>query len=425
MRCPPHRLSVMTGSRRKRRAGSTPSRGRTGPPSSGRSGSPSDTRPVIRTSATPSARATLGRRTHRRRCRSRTLSRDVSPRWILVRQRKWASSGHDDDITDYSPDGVAARAEAARAALRELDGVTPEDDVDVVTLAAMRERLGVQIELHDAGLDVGELNVIASPLQSMRDVFDLMATDTDDDWRTISQRLSRVPDRVAGYAASLARGGGGRATRPRSGRWHAGSSRQARSSSCSSTWWPTPHPTTMRCTPNCRHGRRRPPTRTAGSLPCCATRSARTPAARTRSVATPTGCSRGCISVRPWISTRPTSGACDLLQSIVAEQESIAHRLYPESSVAEALRRLDEEPRYLRGGHRHPAELDAGAVRSRRGRAGRHAFRDRRTAAPPGVPDRTDADRRNLLHRPVGRSEQARPDVVVGAAGQERLPHVG
>ena len=37
----------------------------------------------------------------------------------------------------------------------------------------------------------------------------------------------------------------------------------------------------------------------------------------------------------------------DLLQSIVAEQESIAHRLYPGSSVAEALRRLDEEPRYL------------------------------------------------------------------------------
>ena len=120
-----------------------------------------------------------------------------------MRQPKWASSGHDDDITDYSPDGVAARADAARAALRELDGVTPEDDVDVVTLAAMRERLGVQIELHDAELDVGELNVIASPLQSMRDVFDLMATDTDDDWALVSRRLSRVPDRVAGYAAAL------------------------------------------------------------------------------------------------------------------------------------------------------------------------------------------------------------------------------
>ena len=111
--------------------------------------------------------------------------------------------GHDDDITDYSPDGVAARVEAARSALRELDGATAADEVDVVTIAAMRERLGLQIELHDAGLDVGELNVIASPLQSMRDVFDLMATDTDEDWALIGRRMSRVPDRVAGYAAAL------------------------------------------------------------------------------------------------------------------------------------------------------------------------------------------------------------------------------
>jgi hypothetical protein len=35
------------------------------------------------------------------------------------------------------------------------------------------------------------------------------------------------------------------------------------------------------------------------------------------------------------------------LESIVAEQESIAHRLYPGASVSEALHRLDDEPRYL------------------------------------------------------------------------------
>ena len=96
-------------------------------------------------------------------------------------------AGFDDQITDYSPDGVAARAEAARRTLRELDGVGPVDDVDVVTVAAMRERLGVLLDMHAAKLDLDELNVIVSPLQSMRDVFDLMATDTEDDW-------------VAGYA---------------------------------------------------------------------------------------------------------------------------------------------------------------------------------------------------------------------------------
>ena len=67
----------------------------------------------------------------------------------------------------------------------------------------MRERLGISIERHDAGLDIGELNVIASPLQSMRDVFDLMATETEEDWALISLRLSRLPDRVAGYADEL------------------------------------------------------------------------------------------------------------------------------------------------------------------------------------------------------------------------------
>ena len=111
--------------------------------------------------------------------------------------------GHDDDITDYSPDGVAARVDAARSALRELDGTAAADEVDHVTIAAMRERLGLLIELHDARLDVGDLNVIASPLQSMRDVFDLMATDTDDDWALIGRRMSKVPDRVAGYVEAL------------------------------------------------------------------------------------------------------------------------------------------------------------------------------------------------------------------------------
>ena len=96
-------------------------------------------------------------------------------------------AGYDDEITDYSPDGVTARAEAAGAALRELDDAAPVDDVDVVTVAAMRERLGVLLDMHDARLDLGELNVIASPLQTMRDVFDLMATDTEDDWAVFSR----------------------------------------------------------------------------------------------------------------------------------------------------------------------------------------------------------------------------------------------
>ena len=78
--------------------------------------------------------------------------------------------GHDDDITDYSPDGVAARVDAARSALRELDGTTAADEVDHVTIAAMRERLGLQIELHDArsGCRRSERDRVAAAVDARR-----------------------------------------------------------------------------------------------------------------------------------------------------------------------------------------------------------------------------------------------------------------
>lgn len=115
-------------------------------------------------------------------------------------------SGYDHLMTDFSPDGVAARAEADRLTLRELAGATPVDAVDTVTLAAMRERLALQVELTDSGESFADLNVIASPLQNVRDVFDLMPTATTDDWANIASRLSKVPDAVRGYIASLRHG---------------------------------------------------------------------------------------------------------------------------------------------------------------------------------------------------------------------------
>ncbi|RDH75085.1 DUF885 domain-containing protein [Mycolicibacterium moriokaense] len=254
--------------------------------------------------------------------------------------------GHDDDLTDYSPDGVAARAEAARAALRELEGAAPDDNVDDVTVAAMRERLGIQVELHEAGLDVGELNVIASPLQSMRDVFDLMGTDTEDDWRLIGERLAKVPDRAAGYATSLrAAVAAGRApaarqvargieqagtiqrlfvdmvadAAPGNGALHA--ELQARASAAADAY----------------------------SGLAAVLRDEIGPRAR--------GDDAFGRDAYQLFSRLYLGAAVDLdetydwglsrLEAIVAEQESTAHLLYPESSVADALRRLDEEPRYL------------------------------------------------------------------------------
>ena len=111
--------------------------------------------------------------------------------------------GLDHRMPDLSPDGLQAVADLNRRTLRELSQASPVDDTDKVTIAAMTERLTVENELHELGLALSELNNIASPVQHLRDVFDLMAIDTAEEWSRIASRLSAVPAAVDGYLESL------------------------------------------------------------------------------------------------------------------------------------------------------------------------------------------------------------------------------
>ena len=112
-------------------------------------------------------------------------------------------AGYDHLMTDFSPAGWEAQAAAARDVLAELDTGSVSDDVDRVTVAAMRERLGLELALYEADELTGQLNNIASPVQEMRDVFDLMPTSTPEHWENIALRLAALPDAAAGVAESL------------------------------------------------------------------------------------------------------------------------------------------------------------------------------------------------------------------------------
>ncbi len=111
--------------------------------------------------------------------------------------------GHDEDLDDLSPAGLAAQSELRRRTLDELRTAAPADDVDRVTLAAMTERLGLAEERYAAGLDEMSLNVIDSPLQAVRDVFDLMPQHTEADWRVVATRLAKIPAALEQYKESL------------------------------------------------------------------------------------------------------------------------------------------------------------------------------------------------------------------------------
>jgi uncharacterized protein (DUF885 family) len=107
---------------------------------------------------------------------------------------------------DFSPTGLAASNDLTVETLAKLDEVewTSEfDEVDRVTIDAMRDRLGVDRDHFEAGNRHASLNVIASPLQDIRDAFDLMPTASTEDWEQIATTLAAVPASVAGYQESL------------------------------------------------------------------------------------------------------------------------------------------------------------------------------------------------------------------------------
>ncbi|MET9018810.1 DUF885 domain-containing protein [Actinopolymorpha sp. NPDC004070] len=118
-------------------------------------------------------------------------------------------AGYDDQLTDYSPDGFTRRADLARAAVRELEETEPADERETVARAAMLERLGLELERHDAGVTTSDLNVVASPLQDVRGAFDLMPTDSEAAWAAVAARLARVPEALGGFRRTLAEAAAG------------------------------------------------------------------------------------------------------------------------------------------------------------------------------------------------------------------------
>jgi uncharacterized protein (DUF885 family) len=111
--------------------------------------------------------------------------------------------GHEEDLDDVSPAGLAALSELRQRTLAAIADIEPADDVDRVTIAALQDRLGLAEEIHAAGLDEMSLNVIASPLQDLRDVFDLMPQKTEADWATFATRMSKLPTALGQYRESL------------------------------------------------------------------------------------------------------------------------------------------------------------------------------------------------------------------------------
>ena len=106
-------------------------------------------------------------------------------------------SGFDHLMTDLSPDGFAARAALDRATITQLEEAAAGAGEETAR-QAMLERLEIACELYESGALTSELNVIASRLQGVREVFDLMPVDGAEAHRNLAARMGAVPSAYTG-----------------------------------------------------------------------------------------------------------------------------------------------------------------------------------------------------------------------------------
>lgn len=111
--------------------------------------------------------------------------------------------GYDDQLGDLSPDGFAAQAELTRRTLADLDVTEPDTEPERTAKEAMQERLGLELARYEAGEVTSELNVIASAMHDIRQVFDLMPTEGEEAVRNIAARLNGFAGAVDALKTTL------------------------------------------------------------------------------------------------------------------------------------------------------------------------------------------------------------------------------
>jgi uncharacterized protein (DUF885 family) len=106
----------------------------------------------------------------------------------------WGIPGYEHQMTDYSPQGWAARLELQRATIRNLAHVEPRGHSDRIAIEVMRERVQAEVDLIESGEYHRWLSVMNSHHQYIREIFDFMPRQSEEEWTNIGLRLTAVPD---------------------------------------------------------------------------------------------------------------------------------------------------------------------------------------------------------------------------------------
>ncbi len=114
--------------------------------------------------------------------------------------------GYDHLMTDYSPASADAMADAEKRLRADIRAETPRDVREKRCRDTVIDEMSTSIERYEAGFHYSGMNILHSPVQSLRQIFDLMPKDSVEDWENIASRMEAIAASLASYRATLREG---------------------------------------------------------------------------------------------------------------------------------------------------------------------------------------------------------------------------
>ena len=114
--------------------------------------------------------------------------------------------GYDHLMPNFSPEASDRNNEAERDALRRIQAEHSESLRERRCQETVQEEMTWSIDQYQAGLHYSGMNILHSPVQSLRQIFDLMPRKSTQDWENIASRMKEIEDSLASYRVTLEEG---------------------------------------------------------------------------------------------------------------------------------------------------------------------------------------------------------------------------
>ena len=111
--------------------------------------------------------------------------------------------GFDHLMADYSLEAGEAFHADVRTSLAEMNAAVPANERERMCKDTFVDELTIAVEQYESREHLRDMNVLFSPIQSVRSIFDLMSQDSVEAWENIASRMEMIGEAFAGYRQTL------------------------------------------------------------------------------------------------------------------------------------------------------------------------------------------------------------------------------